>query len=208
MKFYNQKDLMLVFGLMVICYFSLRYLMTRKLLEGQPNNSEDSACELTATREGPDTGRRISSNDCVLGKDNILRCTSIPDPSPESCDKKKNFICNNGFWAAEGGGGDFICRRYPTAEEVAASGDLPGGTWHYTARNINIADRTAELLKDDGSWVHIEVPSGDEHPDRTYENIDGALVWTNQVESEGHALSTTQSEMLSQRLSRLDSEGS
>ena len=34
MKYYNQNDLILVFGLIVISYFALRYLMTRKLLEG------------------------------------------------------------------------------------------------------------------------------------------------------------------------------
>ena len=35
MKYYNQNDLILVFGIIVIGYFALRYLMTRKLLEGQ-----------------------------------------------------------------------------------------------------------------------------------------------------------------------------
>lgn len=35
MKFYNKNDLMFVFGLIVIVYFSLRYLMTRTLVEGQ-----------------------------------------------------------------------------------------------------------------------------------------------------------------------------
>ena len=35
MKYYNQNDLIFVFGLIVISYFALRYLMTRKLLEGQ-----------------------------------------------------------------------------------------------------------------------------------------------------------------------------
>lgn len=43
MKYYNQNDLILVFGLIVISYFALRYLMTRKLLEGQGNNN--SECE-------------------------------------------------------------------------------------------------------------------------------------------------------------------
>ena len=49
MKYYNQKDLTMVFGIIVIGYFSLRYLMTRKLMEGQSNNegqSNDEECRV------------------------------------------------------------------------------------------------------------------------------------------------------------------
>jgi hypothetical protein len=45
MKYYDQNDLMLVFGLIVISYFTLRYLMTRKLLEGQSNKLECESVE-------------------------------------------------------------------------------------------------------------------------------------------------------------------
>ena len=42
MKYYNQNDLILVFGIIVIGYFALRYLMTRKLIEGQDYTKADS----------------------------------------------------------------------------------------------------------------------------------------------------------------------
>ena len=40
MKYYNQNDLMFVFGIIVIGYFTLRYLMTRTLVEGQEGTAD------------------------------------------------------------------------------------------------------------------------------------------------------------------------
>ena len=71
MKYYNQKDLTMVFGIIVIGYFSLRYLMTRKLMEGQSNNEEcrvnyhveDGKCVKCPKGTYRNAGDKASGND-------------------------------------------------------------------------------------------------------------------------------------------------
>ena len=77
MKYYNQNDLILVFGIIVIGYFALRYLMTRKLLEGQASQTGGTTLGWEGSSWTKEDEQRLQLDSSVTSLEGVRRLQPI-----------------------------------------------------------------------------------------------------------------------------------